>query len=400
MIPVREPGFVNSTEHPHQFFLTLFPIVAVIFVAFLVIGLALPVLPLHIRNDLGQGPFIIGLVAGAESATALVSRFWSGSFSDLRGAKPAVIIGLLLATASGLLYIISMHAVIDPNLSVSVLLIGRAILGAAESFIVTGSLSWALALNSDRNSGKVIAWVGLAMYISFACSAPVGMALYSKFGFPAIAFATLLLPAVALTLVLPLKAIAPLAKSPPAFTKMIGSIWMPGLGLGLSSAGFASITTFAVLLFSQHGWLNPWLVLTAFAGAFVFGRFLLADLPKKFGGNQVALTSLVVEAIGLLFVWSALSPLTALGGAMLTGIGYSMVYPGFGVEVLRRTRPENRGLAMGAYTAFLDLALGLTNPFLGWLADQFGIRSVFLVAAILVLYGGGIAVRLILKSTN
>jgi hypothetical protein len=49
--------------------------------------------------------------------------------------------------------------------------------------------------------------------------------------------------------------------------------------------------------------------------------------------------------------WSAL----ALAGAVLTGFGYSLVYASFGVEAIRRAPPQSQGLAMGAYTAFLDL---------------------------------------------
>jgi hypothetical protein len=45
-----------------------------------------------------------------------------------------------------------------------------------------------------------------------------------------------------------------------------------------------------------------------------------------------------------------------------TGFGYSLVYPGFDVEAVHRAPPQSRGLAMGAYTAFLDLAPGLVNP--------------------------------------
>jgi hypothetical protein len=53
----------------------LLPIIAVVFIAFLVIGLALPVLPLHVHKDLGLGTFVVGLVAGAQFAASLLSRF-------------------------------------------------------------------------------------------------------------------------------------------------------------------------------------------------------------------------------------------------------------------------------------------------------------------------------------
>src|ERR1700760_1669520 len=81
---------------------TLLPIMGVVFVAFLVIGVAMPVLPLHVCNGLGFGTFVVGLVAGSQFAASLISRPWAGHFSDSRGAKRAVVVGLLSASASGL----------------------------------------------------------------------------------------------------------------------------------------------------------------------------------------------------------------------------------------------------------------------------------------------------------
>jgi hypothetical protein len=51
----------------------------VVFIAFLVIGLALPVLPLHVHKGLGLGTFVVGLVAGAQFGVSLLSRFWAGT---------------------------------------------------------------------------------------------------------------------------------------------------------------------------------------------------------------------------------------------------------------------------------------------------------------------------------
>ena len=52
----------------------LLPIMGVVFVAFLVIGVAMPVLPLHVHNGLGFGTFAVGLVAGSQFAASLISR--------------------------------------------------------------------------------------------------------------------------------------------------------------------------------------------------------------------------------------------------------------------------------------------------------------------------------------
>jgi MFS family permease len=88
-------------------------------------------------------------------------------------------------------------------------------------------------------------------------------------------------------------------------------------------------------------------------------------------------------------------PEVALLGAALTGLGYSLVYPGFGLEAVRRVPDESRGLAMGAYTAFLDFALGASGPLLGLIASGAGLPSVFLISALATLTAVPIATRLL-----
>ena len=56
----------------------LIPIMGVVFIAFFIIGMAMPVLPLHVHQGLGLGTFIVGLVAGSQFAAALLSRVWAG----------------------------------------------------------------------------------------------------------------------------------------------------------------------------------------------------------------------------------------------------------------------------------------------------------------------------------
>jgi len=356
----------------------------------------MPVLPLHVHDDLGLGAFVVGLVAGAQFTAALLSRFWSGRYADSSGGKRAVVAGLVVAAAAGLLYFLSLRFADAPVTSAAILLVGRAVLGGAESFIITGALSWGLALGGAENAGKVMAWVGTAMYVAFAVGAPSGSALYAVYGFTAIALATTFIPLVTLLLVLPQRGVAPTSHArPPSFTKVVGAVWAPGVGLAFSSVGFGAVTTFVVLLFAQRGWGLAWLALTVFATAFVVARVLFGHLADSIGGAKVALVSALIEAAGLALIWLAPFGALALFGAAVTGFGYSLVYPGFGVEAVRRAPAESRGLAMGAYTAFLDLALGLANPALGLVAGGFGLGAVFLASALIVTCSAAVAARLL-----
>src|SRR3989442_12309997 len=117
----------------------LLPIMGAVFISFLIIGLAMPVLPLHVHQGLGLGTFIVGLVAGSQFAASLVSRVWAGRHADSRGANHAVVTGLGLPALAGLLYLLSLRFVTAPAISVTILLLGRALLGAGEGFFITGA---------------------------------------------------------------------------------------------------------------------------------------------------------------------------------------------------------------------------------------------------------------------
>ncbi|UFW48339.1 MULTISPECIES: arabinose transporter [Bradyrhizobium] len=364
---------------------TLLPIMAVVFLAFLVIGVAMPVLPLHVHDGLGFGTFVVGLVAGSQFAASLVSRPWAGHFSDRRGAKRGVVAGLVAAAASGLLYLLSLGFTEAPLASVTILLLGRGLLGGAESFIITAAVSWGLALVDSGNTGKVIAWVGSAMFAAFAIGAPAGAALYAAYGFAAIAIATAAAPLLALLFVAQLPTVAPVQQVRVSFAKVLGAVWVPGLGSALGSVGFGAVTTFVALLFASRGWANGWLAYTAYAVAFILARVFFSHLADAVGGARVALVCALIEAAGQALIWLATRPEMALAGAALTGFGFSLIYPGFGVEAVRRVPAQNRGLAMGAYTAFLDLAQGIASPALGLIATGARLNLLFLASALTVL---------------
>jgi len=375
----------------------LLPIMGVVFIAFLIIGLAMPVLPLHVHQGLGLSTFVVGLVAGSQFAASLVCRVWAGRHADTRGAKQAVIAGLIASAAAGLLYLLSLRFVRNPEISVAILLLGRAVLGAGESFIITGAQTWGLALAGAQNTGKVLAWMGTAMYAAFALGAPLGTTLCGAYGFTAIAVATTLVPLATILLAAPVRRVAPTSRAHAPFTTVLAAVWVPGIGLALSSFGFGAMTAFVPLLFASRGW-TIWPAFTSFAVAFIFARVCLGHLADKVGGAKVALIFVLIEAAGQGLLWAAPWSGLALVGAALTGFGYSLVYPGFGVEAVRRAPPQSRGLAMGAYTAFLDLTLGLASPALGFVGGVAGIGAVFLTSAVVVLCAAAIAMRLLRPS--
>lgn len=362
----HEGRLVGATT-PHNASMTaLLPIMGVVLVAFLVIGLALPVLPLHVHHGLGLSTFVVGLVTGSQFAASLVSRVWSGHYSDRRGSKRAVVVGLLTAVVAGLVYLLSLRFVGTPWLSVTILLFGRALLGGAESFVITGAVSWGLALAGPENAGRVIAWVGMSMFTALALGAPVGTTLYAIGGFTAVAVATILVPLITVLLVTPLSPVAAQRGARARLMKVLGAVWLPGFGSALSSVGFGAMIAFSSLLSAERGWSPVWLSFSAFAIALIAARLFLGHTPDKLGGAKVALVCVFIEAAGLALIWFTSNPVLAAAGAALTGFGYSLVYPGLGVEAVRRTPPQVAGSRWEPTPSFLTWRLGSAVPRWGW----------------------------------
>lgn len=375
---------------------TLAPIMLVVFVAYLIIGIPLPVLPVHVHRDLGLSTVVVGIIAGSQFAASLASRMWAGHLSDTRGAKVTVVTGLGFGSAAGAFYLLSMLFADAPVRAAAVLLLGRLALGVAESALITGSLSWGLVLAGGRNSGRVMAWIGTGLYAALAAGAPAGTLLFGAYGFGAVALVTTALPLVALAVVLPLsRPPATSTAARPSFAAVTRAVAVPGGALALCGFGFAAVTTFMALLFEDRGWGPTWVAYTGFSLAFIVGRSLLGHLPDTYGGARVALVCVAVETTGLLLVGVAPGMALVMSGVVLTGLGYALVYPGLGVEAIRLAPAESRGLAMGAYTAFLDVSLGLGSPVLGWVASVSSLGGVFVVSAGFVLVATPLILRLL-----
>ncbi len=376
-------------------FLPLLPLMLAVFTGFFAMGMAFPVLPRHVNDTLGFGTFFVGVVMGAQYvASILVGRLWAGEVSDGRGPKVAVPLGLLGVCGVGGVYFVSLAFMEQPTLSYFLLVAARLLTGIAEPFVITAALSWGIARLGPRHSGKVIGWIGMALFGAYAAGAPAGGWVYARWGYAGIAWATVLVPLLTLAIVAGIHGERPPHVERPAFYKVVGLVKLPGLALTLSSFAYAAINAFVALLWVERGWGSAALAFTSLGAGFIVARLLVGHLPDQLGGARVAAVCVAVEAVGQLMIWWAPSELMACVGAALTGGGYALAFQGFGVEAVRRAPPESRGAAMGGYVAFQDLSMGLAGPLGGLLALQAGLDAVYLAGAIGALASLGLAMAM------
>jgi predicted MFS family arabinose efflux permease len=121
--------------------------------------------------------------------------------------------------------------------------------------------------------------------------------------------------------------------------------------------------------------------MTAFGAAYVLARIMFGTLPDRFGGARVAVGSTSIAGAGQALMFFAPNAQVAVAAAALTGFGFSLSFPAFGVEAIKRVPPQNRGVALGAYAACFDLTMGVGVPALGLAAGSFGYAAAFAIGA-------------------
>jgi len=364
------------------------------FLIYFCIGLPLAVLPGHVHDTLGYGSAMAGLVIGIQYLTTLLSRPLTSSLCDRLGSKLSVICGLLACALSGLLTLVAPlqnHAATG----LALLLVGRVLLGVAQGFIGTGSLSWAIARAGAERTARVLSWNGVAVYGAIAVGAPLGMALNDQLGTWSLGAATLLLALLGLLLVRPQASSPVSGEARLSFLRVFGRVLPGGLALALGTIGYGTLSTFVALYFSSRGWEGAGYTLTAFGAAFIGGRLVLADSVRRFGGYPVAIGCLLVEILGLVVLWLAATPWLALTGATLTGLGLAMLYPALAVEIIQQVPASSRSAALGAFALFFDLALGIAGPLMGLLVPLSGLAGLFAVSALFALAGLALGIGLL-----
>jgi len=389
-----------ETQRPLAITLQVVSIVLFTFIGYLNIGIPLAVLPGYVHNHLGYGTVIAGLVISVQYLATLLSRPYASRFIDTRGSKRAVMIGLAGCGLSGVFMLVSSWLTSMPAWSLASLLIGRLVLGSAESLVGSGSIGWGIGRVGAQNTAKVISWNGIASYGAIAIGAPLGVVMVGHLGMWSLGVSIMLLGALGVLLAWP-KLAAPIVSGVRLpFLHVLGRVLPHGTGLALGSIGFGTIATFITLYYATNHWENAALCLSLFGASFISARLLFGNLINRIGGFRVAIACLSVETLGLLLLWLAPNPELALAGAALSGFGFSLVFPALGVEAVNLVPASSRGAAVGAYSLFIDLSLGITGPLVGAVAAGFGFASIFLFAALAALTGLLLSVYLYRQAQN
>jgi MFS family permease len=340
------------------------------------VGATLPVIPRYVQGPIGAGDFSVGLVTGAFAITGLACRPIAGNLADSRGRRPIVILGALLTAMAGALYFIPA--------GVPGLVVARLFLGAGEGMVYTAGSAWVVDLAPPEKRGRIIGLYGLAIWSGLTLGPPIGELILSASSFEMVwvfAMAAPLLGAV-IAWRIP-DTFENTAPEPIAARTLIErKSLLPGVGLALGTMGYAAVAAFLVLHLDERDIGHGAAVFAAFAATVVLARIFGGWLPDRYGPVPCIIGAGVVESSGLLAIMLAESLPVAIAGALAMGAAFSLLLPSLALLVVNRVPESRRGAAMGTFTAFFDVGVGLGAPLAGLAAAIGGYPAAFAFAAV------------------
>jgi MFS family permease len=385
---VNSANIGSSQMSSSKVSITITGFVAFTFIGYFTIGLALAVLPMFIHEVLGYSAMVAGVVISLQYVTTFILRGYAGSIVDKRGPKPAVLLGMIGFSISGILLCAAYLLRATPVLSLSMLIVTRLMTGFSEGLIGASPVNWAIFAVGDQHTAKAISYNGIASYGALAVGAPLGVILNNNLGVGSIGSLIVVVGVAGLIYAKSKVALKGNSKAPrQPFLQVLKTVSPFGICLALGGLGFGTISTFITLYYSYLNWSGAVLCLSVFSLLFILGRLIFSNSIDLRGGLKTAIYCLALESVGLLLLWQATSPQFALVGAGIAGLGFSLVFPALGVEAVRLVPSSNKGAALGGYGLFIDMSLGITGPLIGGIASHFGMLYIFPFSMVMVFMG-------------
>ena len=374
-------------------------------------GLAgmLPNLSLYIKS-FGASNQEVGWVMASFAIGLLGFRPRMAHFSDTKGRKPALFIGVSVIAIAPLLYLTVqfLPQVTIPlslfgwqtNLKSAVLFLAlfRAFHGLSIAAFSTAYTAAVADMAPPQHRGELIGYASLASPTGLALGPALGGFLQGDF-----VAAFLTMTALGLVGVLcvfasrepvrsPMPADMPLTqpKNNFDFWKLLlqPSVRIPALILFMVGIAFGSMVAFVPLKVDDLGLaVNIGLIYTMSAIASFSIRMLAGKASDQLGRGRFISSGLIFYSLSMFVLWQSDTPEMFLLGGALQGCGSGTLIPIIAALMADRSRPGERGLTFGLCLTGFDLGIALAGPVMGRIADVTSYDSIFVLAGTMTLLG-------------
>lgn len=351
------------------------PIIFAQFAGFMGTGTILPVLPVHLVNDLQTKGLVLGLILGIFPFAALGGRFIGGWSTDVKGRRQTFTFCLLGVSLAGFLLVLPLGPI--------ALFVVRLVQGFFQGAASVAAVTWMMDVSNDTERPHSIAMIGAGVWGGTTLGVMVGGFINSLpiCGLVAGAITLLGIPALKLANNPAIRVVENQKR-----TFMPKASIVPGTTFGLGATAYSAVIGFLVLHLNSNK-ANGVLALTFFTGTVLIGRFVVVPIATRFGLQRSVKPVLLMSSIGLILVAFSTSTWQGILGVIAIGLAHSVLWPALASVVGSRVSTEERGAAVGFMTALYDIAVGVSSVIYGLLATHASTKIVFLIASAFVICG-------------
>ena len=343
----------------------------------------MPVLPLFIEKRLQISGLTMGLIVAAYTATATLSRPFTGYYLDRVGRKPIYAATFCLFGLLFFFYPIAGGITAMLLLRLSHGLLWGSMMGAATTLAVD--------LIPPARRGEGLGMFGLTMNLGMALGPAIGILVSDWFGYDGLFIFGGLLVMAGFPLVLKLRAPAvALSKKPFAWKNLLEKHSLPiALVTLLLSFPFGGIMNYTAKYAADINVASGVFFLLLALGM-AFARILAGRTFDRSGPSKAMAISFIflIAGMSLQTMTSHYPPFYA--SALLIGMGYGIAIPVGQAMVNILVRPERRGAANATYLTAFDtgiclgiITIGHTHKEYGWPFSQGIETACFVLAAVL-----------------
>ena len=345
-----------------------------------------PALPLF-RDELGTSSAVAGLhslmlavgVVAAGFSGVNLARRWQ-RYGVARRGIAAFTLAVLLFTAGSLL----------TGAELAVTLPAMVVIGFGGAVAVNTSTTVLQAHNGVY--GPSLLSTGNAAAAGVGLITPLAVGAATAAGWSWRAAMVLVIPFAVVAWILitrqrhvPAYAAVPVGTANFTFRGLPAAYWPAALAVVCSVAIEFCMVTWTPDLLTDRTGLSPGTAsgaVSAVVGGMAIGRLLVGALATRRSPLILFLVSVGVTAGGWLLVWLSTSPVAAIGGLLIVGLGVAGQYP-LGAAMVMALSAGQPDRAIAVMSIGVGLASGLGPFLLGALADQLGVRSAFVIVPVL-----------------
>ena len=336
----------------------------------------MPTLPLYL-SALGYSNLALGTVLGSFALGVLVLRPVAGLVTDRKSRKFSLLIGLAVFIIAPPLYLLS-----D---SFAYLLCVRFFHGIGITFFTTASPTLITDIAPSRRRGEVLGIMSIASIFSMALGPIVGVTLFNHFGMPFLLAGCSLLGLGGLTLIFfirePLRNSieqTPITYKQAIFTRIV---IVSSIVLFIEAQIFGGFFTFLPLLLKGVGNQSVGLFFMIASGTMIIGRFSFAHLTDVYGRGPMFFYSFLIIIASVVLIAQVDSITILIFAALLYGIGSTICMPALIALIADTSDASVRGRVFSFFYGAFDIGVISAGVSLGFLADLFGLRGMFMIAA-------------------